>query len=209
MLHLRLALLAVALLAAGCANPVPAGAPTAAEILQARTRGEMLRVTTLEPLRCPASREGWEICVWQLGDRHAAWYALAEALRTSSRVNLICEFPSGGGARERDCLTMAAASLPTLGWGRSRLRAGAAEAQAQLDTARTVWDVTALVGDAPVRCNLVDAGTRFCVWQATERSQGFAVLLPLLEKRARLQLSCSFPVDGSPRGPGSCRAQPF
>jgi hypothetical protein len=187
----------------------PPGAPTVEEILEARTKGEILRVTTLEPLRCVDVRTGYEICAWQLGDRHAAWYPLAQALgNKSARVNLICEFPAGGGARERDCLALPARSVSTRGWGKQRLAAGAAEAQAQLDAVRTVWDVSALVGDAPARCSPVDASTRLCVWSLNQRTQGYALLLPLLEKRARLQLSCAFPADGGPRGPGSCRAQP-
>lgn len=203
------ALIAVALAALGCQSAAPAGAPAAEDILLARTRGELLQVTTLEPLRCAPSREGWELCVWQLTDRHAAWYPLADALgNQNARVNLICEFPNGGGARERDCLALSAVSAPTQGWGKQRLRAGAAEAQARLDAARTVWDVSALVGDVPARCSLIDAGTRLCVWNLNNRTQGYAVLLPLLEERARLQLSCTFPVDGSPRGPGTCRALP-
>jgi hypothetical protein len=202
------ALAAIAISALACVNTAPPGAPTAEEVLAAKTRGEMLRVITAEPLRCPASRDGWEICVWQLGDRNAAWYALAQTLGTHYRVNVICEFPSGGGARERDCLALPAASPPTQGKSPKRLHTSPAEAQAQLDAARTIWELSALVGDAPVRCSSVDERSRFCVWQATNRTKGFATLLPLLEKRARLQLSCTLPADGSQRAPGSCRAQP-
>ena len=123
-------------------------------------------------------------------------------------MNLICEFPSDGTAMERDCLILPAASPPTTGNGRRRVRVTREEAQSQLDTASSAWQLTQLVGDAPVRCSATDASTQFCVWQANNHTLGFATLLPLLESRARLQLSCTLPSDGSPRAPGSCRAQP-
>jgi hypothetical protein len=199
--------LVIALLAVACES-APQGAPTLADIQGAKTRGEMLRVTTLEPARCTWSRVGFEICVWKLGDRNGAWYPLKESIDTRYRVNLICEFPADGKPTERDCLVVPAAAPPTTGSGKRRVRVSAAEAQGQLDAAGTVWQVTQLVGDSPQRCSAVDANTQFCVWKADGHTSGFGVLVKLLESRARVQLSCTFPADGSARAPGSCRAEP-
>ena len=203
--RLAFALLALALLACETAPP---GAPAAGDVLAAKTRGEMLRATTLDPQRCTWSRDGFEICVWQLGDRNAAWYDLAKSIQTRYRVNLICEFADGGKQRERDCLALPAASPPTTGNKAARVRIGAAEAQSQLDAARTAWEISELVGDAPTRCSKVDDATQFCVWHANNKTRGFPTLLALLESRARVQLSCTLPADGSPRAQGSCKAQP-
>jgi hypothetical protein len=197
-----------ALLALGC-NSTPAGAPAAADVLAAKTRGEMLQITTLEPQRCVFSRPGFEQCVWKLGDRNSAWYTLAESIDTRYRINLICEFAMGGGPRERDCVAIPAASPPTTGSSKRRVRISASEAQSQLDAAKTAWDLTWLVGDAPMRCSRVDDANQFCVWQATGHTRGFATLVRLLESRARVQLSCTLPADGSPRAAGSCRAEAF
>jgi hypothetical protein len=197
-----------ALLALAC-NTTPAGAPAAADVLAAKTRGEMLQVTTLDPQRCTWSRAGFELCVWKLGDRNSAWYTLAESLGTRYRVNLICEFPTGGGPRERDCVAVPAASPPTTGSGARRVRITTSEAQAQLDAAKTAWELTSLVGDVPARCSKVDDATQFCVWQASNHTRGFATLMRLLDKRARVQLSCRLPHDGGPREPGSCRTEAF
>jgi len=204
--RLAWALAGLALLVAACETP-PAGAPSVAEVRAAKTRGEMLRVTTLEPLRCTWSRPGRELCVWRLGDRNSAWYALSESIGTRYRVNLICEFPTDGGPAERECLILPAASPPTTGSAAKRVRVTAAEAQRQLDAATTAWEISELVGDAPQRCSAVDAQTQFCVWQASTQTRGFAVLVQLLERRARVQISCTLPADGSARDAGTCRAQ--
>ncbi len=145
----------------------------------------MLQVTTLDPARCTWSRAGYEVCVWKLGDRNGAWYALAESIPTKARVNLICEFPANGAPRERECAPLPAVSPPTTGSSSRRVRISASEAQSRLDAAGTVWELTMVVGDVPERCSNVDANTKFCVWRATGHTQGFATLVPLLEKRAR------------------------
>jgi hypothetical protein len=199
------AVLAISLLVLACVSPPPAGPPLA-EIQAAKTRGAMIQATTLEPARCTWSRAGFEICVWKLGNRNGAWYPLSESIGTRYRVNLICEFPSDGKPTERDCLVLPAASPPTTGG--DPVRVAREEAQRQLDAASTAWQVTQLVGDAPERCSAVDANAQFCVWRADVHTVGFPILLAFLESRARVQLSCSFPTDGSPRAPGSCRAQP-
>jgi hypothetical protein len=177
-------------------------------VLAARTRGEVLRATTLEPTRCTWSRPGYELCAWKLGDRNSAWYALAASIDTRYKVNLLCEFATPNGPRERDCLLVPAASPPTVGAAGRPHRTTRAEAQARLEAATTVWAVTDLVGDAPTRCSEVDAQSQFCVWQATKQTQGYAALLSLLEVRGRLQLSCSFAKATGERV-GACRAQPF
>jgi hypothetical protein len=197
--------LTVSLLALACVSPRPVG-PALEEIQAAKTRGAMLQVTTLEPARCTWSRAGFEICVWKLGNRTGAWYPLSASIGTRARVNLICEFPSDGKPSERDCLVLPAASPPTN--GSDPVRVAREEAQRQLDAASTAWQLTQLVGDAPERCSAVDANTQFCVWRADVHTSGFPVLLAFLESRARVQLSCTLPADGSPRAHGSCRAQP-
>jgi hypothetical protein len=195
------------LITAACETPPPGG-PTVADIQGAKTKGEMLRLTTLEPARCSWSRPGFELCVWQFGDRQSAWYALAASIATHYRVNLLCELPTDGTPRDRDCLVLRAASPPTTSSSKHRLRISASEAQSRLDAATTVWQVSQLVGDAPLRCSALDPSTQFCIWQANTRTEGFAVLVKLLDSRARVRLSCSFPADGSPRTAGTCRAEP-
>ena len=199
-----MALLGAALLACESAPP---GAPSAADVLGAKTRGELLQVTALDP-RCAGSRAGYEICVWKLGDKNSAWYALAESIDTGYRVNVICEFPSDGRPRERDCLVVEAVSRSTAG-SSGRGRARREQAQALLDAAGTAWQITELVGDAPQRCSMIDDASRFCVWQATGHTRGFATLVKLLESRAPVQIACTIPEDGSSRAPGSCRVEPF
>jgi hypothetical protein len=192
---------------AGC-ETAPPGAPGAQEILAAKTKAQLLRATTLEPTRCVWSRPGYELCAWQLGDRNAAWYALADTIGTRHRVNLICELRLDDAPRERACLVVPAASPPTTGSSRSRIRISPAAAQSALDAATNVWELSELVGDVPERCHDVAAETKLCVWRANRRTHGFATLRPLLESRAPVQLSCELPADGSDRAHASCRALP-
>lgn len=201
------AALAGALAAPGCETPAPPGAPTVAEVQAAKTKGAMLRVTTLEPARCTWSRPGFELCVWKLGNRDSAWYALAASIETDAKVNLVCEQPLDGTPRQGDCLVMPALSPPTTGNPKSRVRISRSEAESRLDAARTVWQLSELVGDAPERCSPVDASTQFCVWQASNHTAGFPTLVSLLDSRARVRLSCSLPADGGPRAGGTCRAE--
>ena len=55
--------LLLALIALAACQTAPEGAPGAEEVLSAKTRGEMLRVTTHEPTRCTWSQPGRELCL--------------------------------------------------------------------------------------------------------------------------------------------------
>lgn len=216
----RTAGVAAAAVALGCAGPPP-DAPPLAEFEAAERKQDIVRLTGLAPARCGWSRPGMELCTWRLANRNSAWWTLAPTVGTEYQVNLVCEFPSDGSPRARACnvyprksrsvtrtpsvasagaSSEAAQPSPELGAEEAR-----SEAQRQLDAAETVAQMTALVGDAPDRCATAADGEQRCFWTAGNQTLGYELLAATIGASKRVQLDCSFPGDGGPRAPGSCR----
>jgi hypothetical protein len=191
-----------------------------------RTRGELAAFLGAPALRCIASSPGLELCAWQLGDRDRAWKTLARSIDTRARVNVLCEIPADGSARAPDSCSVHPRESDHSPWALPNLhpsRRGdasvadrraarervARRAQATLDEARTLLEISVLIGEAPDQCQSTQPGIRTCLWRATSRTQGHGMLAATIEapRRKKVRLECRLPVDGTPREPGSCEVE--
>jgi hypothetical protein len=85
----------------------------------------------------------------------------------------------------------------------------ARRANATLAEARTLLEISLLIGEAPDECSPAEPGIRVCLWRATSRTRGHGMLAATIEapSRKKLRLECRLPADGSAREPGSCKVE--
>lgn len=210
----------------GCRS-APPGTPSMQVLHDAERKGDVMRFAGGAPDRCSWSAPGEEVCTWRLSNRHRAWWAIAPTLPTDYQVNLVCAFPTDGSPRDPDACVgyprkfMPFGSLPPVSTrGGARKGAGVsptdrvahekshrAEARDRLAQAGTVWEMTSLVGNGPEHCGLVDERNQYCTWRLGRRSLGYEVFALLADTDGWVELDCTFPRDGSPRGPGSCQTR--
>lgn len=79
-----------------------------------------------------------------------------------------------------------------------------------LENARTLYEISRLIGDVPWRCDRVDDAHLECLWRTSRTTFGHGTLAAALGGhgyyRKKLRLTCTLAIDGSPRYPESCRA---
>lgn len=69
-------------------------------------------------------------------------------------------------------------------------------------------EMTTFAGVHPTRCVTVSDRSAICVWPIPKTARGWEPLAKALDASDSLNLVCEFPVDESPRGPGSCGVHP-
>jgi hypothetical protein len=77
-----------------------------------------------------------------------------------------------------------------------------------LPAQRTRADLEVFLGGAPARCIASTAGLELCEWQLGDRASAWKPLARSIDTRARINVLCELPADGSSRAPGSCSAYP-
>lgn len=236
MTAVRISFAVVAVVAiAGCAKPPPrqvvaGGRATVNEMLvHADTEGALARFTGSPPDRCVESAAGARLCQWRLGNRNKSWARLAKAIGTRDQVNLLCELPAEGPREPDSCAAFPRRSnrtlytLPNPSGAKSRRNTSYASREAKaavrdryrrdalerIDGARTLVELSHLVGAAPDGCSPLDSGRRLCFWRASAQTYGHGLLVESIgaSKRERVVLRCALPRDGSPRGPETCRVE--
>jgi hypothetical protein len=177
------------------------------------------------PVACLPASARTELCEWQAGHAEAGWRDLAAAIATGDRVNLICELPLDGTRRAPGSCTVHprrsnryAWRLPrTHGPGAStgtreaaRLRREYFEtADRWMRAARTLPELSRLMGSLPEPCRDGPGATRVCLWRTTRHTPGHGTLAVWIgaDKSKKIRLECTLPADGGPRAPGSCDAE--
>ena len=182
--------------------------------------------------RCLETGEGTIHCAWHLRNKHAGWSELARVLATRKRVAVVCELPEDGSDRELDSCAARPQSSNRSMFNTSKGKAGpgsrkggprgprdpnasreayASIARQWLDGARTVAELTRLMGALPTSCEagLGMPGKQVCVWKLTRRTYGHGTVAA--SEKATLSkkmiLRCTLPIDASPREAGSCLAR--
>lgn len=196
-------------------------------LAEARTKSTIRLLVGIRAERCVESSPTTELCQWSLRDRDSGWQPLARAIRTRDRVALVCELPIDGTARiDGSCTAYPQRSNRSMfkpkgaGPGRNpkgglRKKRAAARgenqkiAQAWLDGAHTLAEMSHLLGALPSVCEPPVNGERVCVWRATARIYGHGTIAASIEAAGskKVRLHCRFPVDGSGRAPDSCGAR--
>lgn len=189
-----------------------------------RTEMDMIEFIGDIPFWCTDGPGGTTICSWRLSKREKGWRPLAKALDTGDRLNLVCEFPANDAPRATDSCSVhsqrsnrgywrARMSGADGGGGGRNLGGSRRELQAQakklLAGARTAFELSTLVGDAPAQCR-VKKRRAFCVWRTDADTYGHGTLAVIIDTGFgdKVRLACMLPADGSPREPESCTAKP-
>ena len=175
---------------------------------------------------CVQNSQTTELCQWQAGKRDSGWRAMAEAIETRSRVNLICELPTSGAPRSAGSCTIHPVRSNRKAWETGG-RGGAkkpgnkfrekAEAKAKnrrtadrwIAEARTMLELSRLLGAIPDECTSRSENEQDCLWRTTKYTFGHGTLAAWIEARKskKIWMRCPFPKDGGRRPPGSCHAQ--
>jgi hypothetical protein len=219
----------VVLCAAGLActrvppQPTQGGAKRVDEVLAEQAyKDDLRRFAGRPPSNCVISTQTTELCEWQLGNRHAGWASLAEAIDTDDQVNLICDLPRDGGPRARGSCTAhprrsnrGQFPIPaSSGVKRSTAEESPSQARARyrrltnqaLARARTLPQLARLMGAIPNECLPNPGDSQVCLWRTTNRTYGHGTLAMSIgaPKRKRVRMQCRLPTDGSERAPDSC-----
>lgn len=190
-----------------------------------RTRMDMITFSGIHPTRCDEVPNRATICVYPLSKREPGWRPLAVALDTGDRLNLVCEFPVNDAPRSEDSCSVHSQRSNRKYYQRRipRRRGGArshktavrharanlsAEARLLLAGARTAFELSTLVGDAPYQCRS-GKNRVLCTWKTTAATYGHGTLAMSIDApfRKKVRMNCSLPADGSPREPDSCMVE--
>jgi hypothetical protein len=218
--------LLIAFSAALFAVAVGASAESVDELLAgASTAVEVEAFAGVPVARCVAAPGAMSLCEWQLGNRAAGWKALAMAIDTDDRVALMCLVPDDGSARTPGSCTAAPMVSNRSRWGvTSRARRKGTKpskkqrtsqaskrvaAQGEIDAARTLVEISRMMGTTPVGCTPGLPGSQVCLWKGTARVPGHGTLAASIgaSMSKKVIMRCSLPLDDSPRNPGSCQVQ--
>ena len=77
-----------------------------------------------------------------------------------------------------------------------------------LDARTTKVEVAGFAGGEAARCVFSAPGLELCTWGIATQNDAWSALAANAETEGDLILLCEFPLDGSPRAEGSCRAHP-
>ena len=149
-----------------------------------------------KPMYCATTLPDRQICTWH--DRS---------------FHLVCEFDGAGkrtGApcsRQPDNVSMGTFPRTSAKDQDAKMQRSkpilADAARTQLDDARSVEQVSAVIGAGPIWCHRGDLMT--CSWHAVRRTPGYRRLARIADAPGKqLNVHCLFEVDGSARDKGSC-----
>ena len=192
----------------------------------ARTRAELTAALGRRERLCVASSPSLLVCEWRIEFEAPRWSELAAMLPTEDPLNLLCELPADGAERAPDsCIVFPRRSnrfLYLLPYSRTPSRTAKPpadraevraryqrEASAEIAWARTVAELSYLVGAAPNACEDLQDATQGCVWGAANATYGHGTLAFSVSASSseKVRMRCILPTDGSPRASGSCELE--
>lgn len=80
-------------------------------------------------------------------------------------------------------------------------------AQAELDQARTLLQLTQLVGTAPSECAPLSPTSQVCTWRVTNRMPGYETLSNIADTTRIVYLICTVPMGNGAREADSCQVK--
>ena len=176
------------------------------------SEAELARLAGAAPGRCVHAGPGRKLCGWSLSGRLLRPGGTAAEARAEV-VELICELPvepAGDGrgpcrTHARGDRTRATADVVSHGLPHVSARGPAADRERvwqQLSTARTVTELSHLVGTVPDSCRVqLRSDHQRCEWRLAADDGLLAALAPVDGIGV---LRCALPLDGSERDPTSC-----
>ncbi len=214
--------LGAALSFAACRTPAvvgPAQQGRVDDVLRgADTEGDMTIYLGTAPRVCLDASATTRLCEWIVGNRRRAYAPLARAIGSQDQIGVLCELPVDGSARAPGSCTAhprrsnryaepdgaPAAATPAVSAAPPAL-----VAERELEGARTLVELSRLMGTAPLACAPAGRPTQQrCMWQLTSRTYGHGTVAAWIQApvQKQLELHCVLPRDGRPRTFESCSA---
>ena len=182
------------------------------------TRSNLVRFTGGQPDRCVYSAPDRELCRWRIEGRLIR-RGHADQRAVPGGVNLLCDVPIRAASEaEGACVVLALEpdavpslteadrdKLPPVSAARPAPSPSVSPMQAarQLAEARTVRDLSHLVGDVPEDC-LTGRGAQTCHWRIAAGEAGYGIFAAVAGAGGTVELRCRLPIDGSDRPAESC-----
>jgi len=175
-------------------------------VAQRAERAELVRFAGGQPDRCLYAGPGRELCRWEIAGTVVVPLGSAAI---QGPLKLVCELPTGAARDQRgscfvrgEAAAFAGAPLPPVS-SAATPEQQARHAAAVLGEARTIAELSLLVGDAPESCHTVYAG-QMCRWSLPEGSGGRERLAALAGDEGLFELRCLLPLEATGRPPESC-----
>ena len=171
------------------------------------------RVAGGPPERCFMAAPDRKVCRWLVEGRLMSGKSPTRPGGEAGLV-LVCELRRGA-ADDPECVAHAldtadarpqdAAGLPPVSAasGSDSLEQRRTRARIELSVARTLVELSHLVGDVPDLCR-TGLGIQNCEWQLRPESEGHERLAVLGATDAAATLRCAVPLDGTPRRADTC-----
>jgi hypothetical protein len=182
------------------------------------TRSDLVHFAGGQPDRCVYSAPNRELCRWRIEGRLIR-RGHADPRAVPGGVNLLCDIPiATASGIEGACVVLAlepgaVPSLTEADHGKLPPVSAAQpappppvspmQAARQLAEARTVRDLSHLVGDVPEDC-LTGRGVQTCHWQIAAGEAGYGIFAAVAGAGGSVELRCRLPIDGSGRPAESC-----
>ena len=182
------------------------------------TRSDLAHFAGRQPDRCVYSAPDRELCRWRIEGRLIR-PGHADQRGVPGGVNLVCDVPIGAQSEaEGDCVVLALepgampslteadrAELPPVSAARPAPppSVNPMEAARELAEARTVQELSHLVGDVPEDC-LTGRGVQICHWRIAAGEAGYGIFASVAGAVGSVELRCRLPIDGSERTAESC-----
>jgi hypothetical protein len=179
-------------------------------------RDEIAAVTRVAggpPDRCFVAAPDRQVCRWHVQGRlmsgkrptrpggEAGLYLVCELRRGEAEAPAcVAHALDAVGARLQEPTGLPPVSAAS---GSDPLEGRRTRARIELSVARTLPELSHLVGDVPDRCR-TGLGIQHCEWQLRPGSAGHERLAGLAATDAALALRCALPLDGAPREIDDC-----
>jgi hypothetical protein len=180
-------------------------------VAQRAHRAELVRFAGGQPDRCVFASPGRELCRWRLDGSvvRPSGSSLADG-----PVNLVCELPADALSEEPgSCFVRAEAApagqheLPPVSAAADPVQR-ASHAAGILAEARTVTELSLIVGDAPDSCHTI-YGAQLCRWKLDVGRAARERLSALAPGEGPLELRCLLPLEAVARLNQSCAVVPL
>ena len=202
---------------------VAAGGAEPAALQASASRSDLVPFAGRQPDRCVYSAPNRELCRWKIEGRLIR-PGHANLRSVLGSVNLLCDVPIGPRSEaEGACVILALEpgavlspteadrdELPPVSAARPAPPPSVSPMQAarRLAEARTVRDLSHLVGDVPEVC-LTGRGVQTCHWRIAAGETGYGIFAAVAGAGDRVELRCRLPIDGSDRPAESCLVKAF
>jgi len=187
------------------------------------TKQDLSGFIGIPAIRCVTSSDTSEVCQWEAGPQQNGWGALAGAIRTRDWVAVVCDIRTDGRPRNSDSCGVyprrsnrgswsvghpGAASRKKPSHRFKERRRLVKRADQIISEARTLLDLSLLMGSVPDSCSPGSPEEQVCVWRLTNRSFGHGTVATWIEasKGKKIRFFCTLPTDGSSRQTDSCSA---